>query len=73
MQRILIFVLFSTLLYSVEFSDELPIESKQLLDSFECFSKDDKVMSTSYLLALKYRIDNVDTREEKETQVESFV
>ncbi|WP_309497390.1 hypothetical protein [Sulfurovum sp.] len=64
MQRILIFVLFSTLLYSVEFSDELPIESKQLLDSFECFSKDDKVMSTSYLLALKYRIDNVDTREE---------
>ena len=64
MKQIFTLILFSTLLFSAKFADELPNESKLLLDSFECFSTDDKVMSIAYLLALKYRINNVDTREE---------
>jgi len=63
MKYIFTVLLLSTLLFSAKFADELPAESKLLLDSFECFSKDDKMMSIAYLLALKYRIDNVDTRE----------
>ena len=64
MKQIFVLLLLSTFLFSAKFADELPMESKLLLDSFECFSKDDKMMSIAYLLALKYRIDNVDTREE---------
>jgi len=64
MKHIFSFLLLSTLLFSAKFAEELPFESKQLLDSFECFSKEDKIMSIAYLLALKYRIENVDTREE---------
>ena len=64
MKYIFTVLLLSTLLLSAKFADKLPAESKLLLDSFECFSKEDKIMSIAYLLALKYRIDNVDTREE---------
>jgi WD40 repeat protein len=40
------------------------MESKQLIDSFSCFSSDEKQMFYYYLLALKYRIDHVDQRKE---------
>ena len=63
MKQILLFFFLCTLLFSVEFSDKLPKESKQLLASFECFSKEDKTLMTAYLLALKYRIDHVEKRE----------
>ena len=64
MKQIFTFFLLFTLLFSAKYTDKLPLESKQLIDSFDCFSKDDKILMGAYLLALKYRIDNVDKREE---------
>ncbi len=64
MKLIFTFLLLNTLLFPVHFTDKLPKESKQFMDSFECFSKDDKTLISAYLLALKYRIDHVDKREE---------
>ena len=64
MKQIFTLLFLSTLLFSAKYTDKLPLESKQLMDSFDCFSKDDKIMMGAYLLALKYRIDNVDKREE---------
>lgn len=64
MKQVFTLLLLSTLTFSVQFTDTLPKESKQLIDSFDCFSKDDKTLMTAYLLALKYRIDNVNKREE---------
>ena len=63
MKQIFTLLLLSTLTFSAQFADTLPKESKQLMDSFDCFSKDDKTLMSAYLLALKYRIDNVDKRE----------
>ena len=64
MKQIFTLLFLSTLLFSAKYADKLPSESKQLMDSFDCFSKDDKRLMSAYLLALKYRVDNVAKREE---------
>ncbi|MEN8304225.1 MAG: WD40 repeat domain-containing protein [Campylobacterota bacterium] len=63
MKKIIMLCLISTAIFASHFADKLPLESKQLINSFECFSEDDKTMIYSYLLALKYRMENVENRE----------
>lgn len=53
----------STFSHAVEFSDKLPIEIKQLAESFDCFSNEDKEMIYAYSLALKYRFENLKNKE----------
>jgi WD40 repeat protein len=60
---ILIALFFFSLLNAAKFSDKLPLESKQFIDSFSCFSSEEKEMLYYYLLALKYRIEHVDQRD----------
>lgn len=63
MKHLFILLFFTTSLFSFYLSDRLPKESVQLVDSFECFSEDDKTVMYTYLLALQYRMDHVDDRE----------
>ena len=63
MKKIIILCLITTTVFASHFADKLPLESKQLIDSFECFSKDDKTMLYSYVLALKYRMENVENKD----------
>jgi WD40 repeat protein len=63
MKILLYFLLFTQSLFSFSFSSELPKESKQFIDSFSCFSKDDKTIISSYLLALQFRMDHVEDRD----------
>ncbi len=48
-----------TLSSAVEFSSTLPIEMKQLVESFESFTKEDKLSIYAYSLALKYRFEHI--------------
>jgi len=64
MRYILWILVVFNLLQAVEFADKLPMESRQFLDSFECFTIEDKQMLYAYLLALKYRIDHVNKRDD---------
>ncbi len=63
MKHLLIIVLLTSSLFSLYLSDTIPKETTQLVNSFECFSKDDKTVVYTYLLALKYRMDHVDDRD----------
>ena len=63
MKQFLFLLLFSQALFSVNFANTLPKESKQLIGSFECFSKEEKILLEAYLLALKYRMEHVEERE----------
>jgi len=63
MKYIYFLLIFTTTLFPYAFSTKLPIETTQLIESFDCFSKDDKTMFYSYALALKYRMENVDNKE----------
>ncbi len=63
MKFILSLLLFSQALFSLSLSNELPKESKQFIDSFSCFSKEDKTIASSYILALKFRMEHVDDRD----------
>ena len=63
MKQILFLFFFSTSLFSFYVSDSLPKETVQIVDSFDCFSKDDKTVLYTYVLALKYRMDHVEDRD----------
>ena len=63
MKQILFLFFFSTSLFSFYVSDSLPKEMVQIVDSFDCFSEDDKTVLYTYVLALKYRMDHVDDRD----------
>ncbi|MEA3418262.1 MAG: hypothetical protein U9Q90_02595 [Campylobacterota bacterium] len=63
MKHLLFLFFFTTSLFPFYLSDSLPKEAVQLVDSFDCFSKDDKTVLYSYILALKYRMDHADDRE----------
>lgn len=63
MKILLIILLTSTLLYSYFLDDKLPKEAMQLVESFDCFTKDDKTLIYTYLLALKYRMEHVNERD----------
>ncbi len=63
MKQLLFLLLFTQVLFSLHFANTLPKESNQLIGSFECFSKEDKMLLEAYLLALKYRMEHVDERE----------
>ena len=62
MKQLLIIFFMTTTLYPYLLSDKLPNETIELIDSFECFSKDDKTIIYTYVLALKYRMAHVDDR-----------
>ncbi len=64
MKALLFIFLLSSASSALYLSDTLPKESVQLIDSFECFSNDDKTVLHTYLLALQYRIDHVDHRDD---------
>jgi len=63
MKHFLILIFLTTSLFSFYLSETLPKESVELIDSFECFSKEDKTVIYTYLLALQYRMEHVDDRE----------
>lgn len=63
MKHFLIIILFTATLYPYFFSDKLPKETTQLVESFDCFTKDDKTIIYAYVLALKYRMNHVDDRD----------
>ncbi|MEN8146247.1 MAG: hypothetical protein ABFR02_01350 [Campylobacterota bacterium] len=63
MKHLFILIFFTTSLFSFYLSDRLPKEAVQLVDSFDCFSKDDKTVMYTYLLALKYRMEHVNDRD----------
>jgi len=63
MKQLLVLFFLTTSLFSFYLSDKLPKEATQLVDSFDCFTKDDKTVMYTYLLALKYRMEHVDDRE----------
>ena len=59
--RALFFLFIATsTLFSLNLSDTLPKETSQIINSFDCFDKDDKVILSTYTLALKYRMEHVD-------------
>ncbi len=62
MKHFLFLILISSSLFSFYFSDKLPRETIQIVNSFDCFSKDDKIVLYSYVLALKYRMEHLDDR-----------
>ena len=62
--RFLLIMMFYTLtLHSYLLDNKLPKETTQLIDSFECFSKDDKTIIYAYILAHKYRMNHIDDRD----------
>ncbi len=62
--RFLLIMMFYTLtLHSYLLDNKLPKETTQLIDSFECFSKDDKTIIYAYVLAHKYRMNHIDDRD----------
>ncbi|MEA2027372.1 MAG: WD40 repeat domain-containing protein [Campylobacterota bacterium] len=60
---LLLFILSSYLLASPYFSKTLPQESVDLIESFECFSQEDKVVLYSNLLSLKYHLENLNNEQ----------
>ena len=60
---ILTILLVFTFSYSVEFSNKLPMEMNQLVESFDCFSKRDKTAIYAYALALRYRFEHLKDKE----------
>lgn len=63
--RRVIFSIFMILSFinAAEFSNKLPIELHQLVESFDCFTKRDKVALYSYALALRYRYEHLEDKE----------
>lgn len=68
MKQLFLLFFLTNSLFAFYLSDKLPKESVTLINSYECFSKDDRQILYSYLLALRYRIDHV---EDKDTLVKS--
>ncbi|MEA3433067.1 MAG: hypothetical protein U9R13_00635 [Campylobacterota bacterium] len=63
MKQLFFLFFFTTSLFSFYLSNNLPKEAVQLVESFDCFSKDDKTVMYTYLLALKYRMEHVEDRD----------
>ena len=63
MKQFLIMILTTVALYPYLLSDKLPKETTQLIESFECFTKDDRTIIYAYVLAHKYRMDHINDRE----------
>ena len=63
MRELLIIIFFTTLLYPYFLSDKLPKETTQLVESFDCFDKEDRTIIYAYVLALKYRMNHIDDRD----------
>ncbi len=62
--RILVGLFLSfSLCFSYEFAKQLPKQSIDLIESFDCFSKNDKTIFYAYILALKYRMDNFENKD----------
>lgn len=59
---ILLLVAWSIMALGADFANRLPVETKQLVESFDCFSKRDKMALYSYALALQYRMDHIKDR-----------
>lgn len=59
---IVLFLILNSL-YALRLSDKLPNNAPKFINSFECFSEDDKLMLYTYMLALDYRMNNVDNME----------
>ncbi|NOR57444.1 MAG: hypothetical protein GQ474_02865, partial [Sulfurimonas sp.] len=62
MKLLVFFLLFTTSLFSLHLSNSLPKETIQIINSFDCFSKNDKVILSTYMLALKYRMEHVNDK-----------
>ena len=45
--------------FGADFADKLPIEVKQLADSFSCFTPRDKMVIYAYGLAIRYRMEHI--------------
>jgi len=52
-------LLWSVASFGADFADRLPIEVKQLADSFACFSPRDKMVIYAYGLAIRYRMEHI--------------
>ena len=63
MKQFLMIILFTATLYPYLLTDKLPKETTQLIESFECFSKDDRTIIYAYVLAHKYRMNHINDRE----------
>ncbi|NOR54736.1 MAG: hypothetical protein GQ531_00860 [Sulfurovum sp.] len=64
MKKLLLSVLLVlTFSNSVEFSSKLPMEMKQLVESFDCFNKRDRTAIYSYALSLQYRLEHIKDKE----------
>ncbi|WP_457747332.1 WD40 repeat domain-containing protein [Sulfurimonas sp.] len=63
MKQIILILLFTTSLFSFYLSNTLPKETMQIINSFDCFSKEDKIVLSTYVLALKYRMEHVDDKD----------
>lgn len=60
MKTLIVVLLFCQSLLGLEHSKQLPQDTIDLIDSFECFSKKDKDIIRAYVLLLDYRIEHVD-------------
>ncbi len=63
MKMLFVLLLYINAAFALYVSDKLPIETVQLIDSFECFNDDEKMVIYAYTLALKYRMGHVDDRD----------
>ncbi len=52
-------VVWSVTVSGADFATKLPVETRQLVESFDCFSKRDKMALYGYALALQYRMDHI--------------
>ncbi len=59
-KKIFLILIWSSALFGLELSKQLPQESVDLINSFDCFSAQDKAILNTYLLLLDYRIEHVD-------------
>jgi hypothetical protein len=63
MKFFLLVIFYTLTLHAYLLDNELPKETTQLIDSFECFSKDDRTIIYAYVLAHKYRMNHIDNRD----------
>ncbi len=63
MKLFLFLFFFTSTLFSLHLSNTLPKETTQIINSFDCFSNDDKIILTTYVLALKHRMEHLEDRD----------
>ena len=54
-----VMVVWSMTVFGADFATKLPVETRQLVESFDCFSKRDRMALYGYALALQYRMDHI--------------